>query len=502
MAMSEAWVPIDCCVGGTQYFRKNAGLFLPREPKEDYDAWQRRVSHATLSPFLTRLAEQAAGLILRKPCQLVSKEEEGEVDPYWETWIEDVDGYGTSLDTFARRLAISSILWGHAAILVDMPNTEAAANLQEERDLGLRPYFIEVDAKDILGWRKSNDSPISPIGQVRLNEYVSQEIGEFGDEVVRQIRVLEQGQWRVFRKGEGGWYVHQSGSTSLPVIPLAVTYSNKVGELVSKPPMLPIANLNILHGQRTADLQHALHVAALPIMYLKAFDDTDNEIALSANSAILLPAEGEVGYAEPVGQGTFQAQQAFITELEQQMSSLGISTLFSQKMAAETAESKRLSRTDSDSLLSIVSKDLEKCLQNAIDIAAAYVNMEAPQVQLDRDFDTQVLDGPQVAQYVQLWMQGAITQETLLEMLKAGEVLPNIDVEREVELVSQEKLANADLFAAGGNIGDEEEHDGQKGQDAEADDDKEGEQSEIRSEVERRLKRLAKGNDNDEEAKN
>ena len=420
-------------------------------------------------------------------------------------WIEDVDGYGTSLDTFARRLAISSILWGHAAILcVDMPNTEAAANLQEERDLGLRPYFIEVDAKDILGWRKSSDSPISPIGQVRLNEYVSQEIGEFGDEVVRQIRVLEQGQWRVFRKGEGGWYVHQSGTTSLPVIPLAVTYSNKVGELISKPPMLPIANLNILHGQRTADLQHALHVAALPILVLKGFDDSDNEIALSANSAILMGENSAAEYVEPVGQGTFQAQQSFITELEQQMSSLGISTLFAQKMGAETAESKRLSRTDSDSLLSIVSKDLEKCLQNAIDIAAAYVEHGGTkQVQLDRDFDTQVLDGPQVAQYVQLWMQGAITQETLLEMLKAGEVLPNIDVEREVELVSQEKLANADLFAAGGNLGaDEEDEENPIGQKAKADDDKESEQSEIRSEVERRLKRLAKGNDNDEEAKN
>jgi hypothetical protein len=129
--------------------------------------------------------------------------------------------------------------------------------------------------------------------------------------------------------------------------------------------------------------------------------------------------------------------------------------------------------------------------------------MEAPSIQLDRDFDTQVLDGPQVAQYVQLWMQGAITQETLLEMLKAGEVLPNIDVEREVELVSQEKLANADLFAAGGTLGEEEDEENPISQKAKADDDEEGEQtSEIRAEVERRLKRLAKGNDNDEEAKN
>ena len=146
-----------------------------------------------------------------------------------------------------------------------------------------------------------------------------------------------------------------------------------------------------------------------------------------------------------------------------------------------------------------MSKDLEKCLQNAIDIAAAYVNMEAPQVQLDRDYDTQTLDAQQITQYQNLWSQGAITHETLLEMLRQGEVLPNIDVEREVELCNQEKLANADLFAAGGTLGDE---DTDEPQGDKAESDNSGEQSEIRSEVERRLKRLAKGNDNDEEAKN
>ena len=108
---------------------------------------------------------------------------------------------------------------------------------------------------------------------------------------------------------------YQDGTTSLPVIPLAVTYSSKVSELMSVPPLLPLANLNILHGQRQADLQHALHVAALPVMYLKAFEDNGNEIALSANSAILLPENGEVGYAEPAS-SAFDSQQSFITELE------------------------------------------------------------------------------------------------------------------------------------------------------------------------------------------
>ena len=33
------------------------------------------------------------------------------------------------------------------------------------------------------------------------------------------------------------------------MIPLAVTYSGKVTELISNPPLLPISQLNILHAQ-------------------------------------------------------------------------------------------------------------------------------------------------------------------------------------------------------------------------------------------------------------
>ena len=162
---------------------------------------------------------------------------------------------------------------------------------------------------------------------------------------------------------------------------------------------------------------------------------------LSVNNAILLPPEGDAFMVEPASQ-SFDAQQSYLDKLEEQMASLGISTLFQQKMSAETAESKKMSRTDSDSLLAIVSRDLEKMLQTAFEMAGAYVGKEAPMVQLDKDFDLQQLDGAQVGQYLQLWTQGAITQETLLNALKKGEILPGVDVEEEVELTGQEKLDN------------------------------------------------------------
>ena len=101
--MSTSWFPIDVCVGGTAFFRYNAEMLLPQEPQELEDAWQRRVSRATLTPFTVRIAEQAAGLVLRKPIVLESKEQDGEVDQYWTEFLEDVDGRGTSLSAFARR---------------------------------------------------------------------------------------------------------------------------------------------------------------------------------------------------------------------------------------------------------------------------------------------------------------------------------------------------------------------------------------------------------------
>ena len=46
--------------------------------------------------------------------------------------------------------------------------------------------------------------------------------------------------------------------------------------------------------------------------------------------------------------------------MENQMRNLGISTLFSQTYVGETAEAKAMDRSDSDSMLSVVSQDLAR----------------------------------------------------------------------------------------------------------------------------------------------
>ena len=228
-------------------------------------------------------------------------------------------------------------------------------------------------------------------------------------------------------------------------------------------------------------------------MYLKGYEDNGEEIALSANSAILLPETGDVGYCEPAS-SAFESQQAFITELENQMRNLGISTLFSQTYVGETAEAKAMDRSDSDSMLSVVSQDLESCLQNAMEMAAAFVGIEAPKVMVSRDFDLQKLDGTQVSQYMQMWQNGSITHQTLLEILSRGEILSNIDIEAEIEMIESNKLAGLDLQAAGGIPGEEEEDEEAENSDSGSEQD-----SEIRQEVLRRLRATVEDNSEEED---
>ena len=63
-----------------------------------------------------------------------------------------------------------------------------------------RPYWIEVDPTNLLGWRLDRESNYGNLIQVRIAEKAVLPDGAFGEKVYDQIRVIEPGLYRVFRK--------------------------------------------------------------------------------------------------------------------------------------------------------------------------------------------------------------------------------------------------------------------------------------------------------------
>jgi hypothetical protein len=439
--MIKGWEIMKAVTEGTEYLRENSEAFLPLEPREDYDAYLARVNRSVFSPFTQRLIRAATGLVLRKPISLIG-------DPYWTDMFKmDVDGCGSDLDEYARRLLMCSLTYGQSHILVDYPAPSGARSLAEERAQDRRPYWIEIDPNNIYGWRLDRESNYGNLVQVRIAEKAVLPDGEFGEKIYDQMRVIEPGRYRVFRKKEtvedlyeddGGGYagdmsspagakdyeLAESGSFSLGEIPLVTVYSGKVENLVSKPPLLDIAYLNLAHFQRQADLIHSLHVASQPMLVMEGYDDQTKDLAVSVNYAMATQPGNKIYYVEPAS-SAFDAQSAEIKELQMQMATLGISTLSQQKFVAESADARRLDRVDTNSMLAMVSMELEQKLQKAFNLSAQYVGIEPPEVKISRDFDIERLIGQDITALTSLFDQQVIDREEFRDILVQGEVLPS-----------------------------------------------------------------------------
>ena len=438
--MVKGWEIMKAVTLGTEYLRDNSRAFLPLEPREDYEAYLSRVNRAVFSPYTQRLLRAATGLILRKPITVIG-------DPYWtESFVKDVDGCGSDLDEYARRLIMSSLTYGQSHLLVDYPAPTGALSLAEEREQNRRPYWIDVDPTNLFGWRLDREVNYGKLIQVRIGEKAVVPQGEFGEAVHDQVRVIEPGKYRIYRKveedkslyntvdgtytddfnsptGSSDYEVVESGEFSLGEVPLVSVYSEKIDTMTSKPPLLDLAYLNLAHFQRQADLIHSLHVASQPMLVLEGWDDQTKDMAVSVNYAIATQPGNKVYYVEPAS-SAFEAQAAEIQELQQQMATLGISTLSQQKFVAESADARRLDRVDTNSMLSMVSLELEQKLQKAFNLSAQYVGLEPPEIKISRDFDIERLIGQDITALTSLFDQQVIDRDEFRDILVQGEVLP------------------------------------------------------------------------------
>jgi hypothetical protein len=159
------------------------------------------------------------------------------------------------------------------------------------------------------------------------------------------------------------------------------------------------------------------------MLVMEGWDDQTKDIAISVNYAMATQPGNKVYYVEPAS-SAFEAQSAEVQELQQQMSSLGISTLSQQKHVAESADARRLDRIDTNSMLAMVSMDLESGLQKSYNLAANYLGIEPPEVKISRDFDLQRLIGQDITAMGQLLESEVIDRGEFREMLVQGEILP------------------------------------------------------------------------------
>jgi len=426
------WEPVRACLEGTAYIRANANRYLPQNPLELDDAYRGRVSRSVYTPLFNKVLRVATGLIMRRPINL-------EGDTFWEEFATDVDRAGTGLDEFVRDRLYLSLAYGASSWLVDFPKGEGIRTLRDQTEAQLRPYFVPVDPWSVIGWRH-DPRESNKLQQVRLREMAVVQKGRFGTEGKERVRVIEPTKYELWEKQPNGWAPIESGPIAIGEIPLVTTYSGKIATLMSSPPMGELAQLSLAYYRVHSDLQQALHVAAQPILVLKGWDDQSDPAGMSVNNALVMPPAGDAKYVEPAS-SAFDAQREELEGLANAIKSLGMAILTEEKSGVESGKAKALDRLDSNSLLSVVSVNLERTLQQSFDMAAAYMGMEPPVVSIDRDFDVEQVDGQMMTAVNTLFTSGLLDQETALRILERGELFDDtVDVEEVMARAETEQL--------------------------------------------------------------
>lgn len=426
-AMEPHWPLIEDLIGGTYAMRKRHRRYLFQEPRELDESYDNRLARSVCPPYYQRLERMLAGMLTRKPVRL------NDTADIIREQLFDVNLLGDDLNTWTYETARKMIRYGHVGVLVDAPAE------------GGRPYWVSYTPRDILGWRSEQKQ----LTQLRLRETATEPDGDYGEKVVEQVRVLTPGAYQIFRKGDNGSYdLHDEGTTSLDRIPFAVAYSNQIGFMESRPPLEDIAELNLKAYQVQSDLDNQLHISAVPMLAFYGFPSSAEEVSAGPGEAISFPAEGRAEYIEPDGK-SFDYQFKRLDQLASQINELGLSAVLGQKLSAETAEAKRIDRSQGDSTMMAIAQNMQDMIDNCLQFHAEYLgDSTAPgSCLINRDFLGSRLEPQDVQSLLQLYTAGTITQETLLQNLADGEVLgDDFNVEEELDATAN---AGLDLPTAG-----------------------------------------------------
>ena len=420
------WVLIEDLLGGTYDMRKKHRRYLPQEPRELDDAYDNRLARSVCPPYYQRLERMLAGMLTRKPVRLI------DIADVIREQLFDVDLQGNDLNVWTYETARKMIRYGHVGVLVDAPASGQNG----------RPYWVSYTPREILGWRTELQDGEEKFTQLRLLENVIEPEGLYGEKQIEQVRVLTPGAFEVHRRDDKGEFkLFDEGKMSLSDIPFSVAYANRINVMESRPPMEDIAELNLKAYQTQSDLDNQLHISAVPMLAFFGFPQSAEEVSAGPGEAIAFPSEGRAEYIESKGT-SYDAQFKRLEQIALQINELGLAAVLGQKLSAETAEAKRIDRSQGDSTMQVVAQQMQDMIDNSLLFHARYLGSnESGTSFVNRDFLAQRLDPQEIGSLLQLYTAGTITQKTLLDQLTEGEVLGDeFDVEEEIAATEQAGL--------------------------------------------------------------
>lgn len=437
-------------MGGTEAMRKAEKMYLPQEPKESSTAYAARLSRTVLFNAFAKSVGALTGKLFKKDVTLSEK-----TPPQLVEWCEDIDLQGNNLTRFVRAVALDAMIVGLSHIVVDMPplvvdeeGNPRTLTVGEEKSLNRRPYLCQYLLEDCLNWRVKDGKLVLVV----LQEPDTEAIDEFQEKTVPQIRVLRPGSWETWRQDEKqkGWFLFESGKTTLDFIPIITVYTNKTGFMTATPLLQDLAYLNVAHWQSSSDQRHILHVARVPLLFGTGWgEDNPSELEIGPNSLTLQPAGATMAFVEHSG-ASVSAGAADIEALEARMSAMALEPLM-PKTGNVTATATAIDTAEAQSVIQDIANGLKDSIENLLVMMGSWVGIPKEQcgeASVFADFSLNLGDQSALTALQAARTMGDISRDAYINELKRRDILvSDYDSAADKDLIDQEAAALAEMMA-------------------------------------------------------
>jgi hypothetical protein len=402
-AAAQGWSRARDVLAGEDAIKAAKEKYLPRldsQSDEDYAAYLMRASFFGAT---ARTLEEFLDLIFRRAPSVSTGGSEK-----LKAFTADCDLWGMDLVRYARRVVGEVLSVGRCGSLVSWDNDAA------------QPSVSLWSAENIINWKAQR------VGQrVVLVELVLRDAGR-----VRVLKLVESCcVQEVWYQSDGAWVLSERvtlrrDGAPLPFIPFVFHGPRNSRPEPDRLPLADIIAANLDHYRLDADFKHGLHFAALPTAWVCGFD-TAKPLRIGSSAAWMSEvADASAGFLEFSGAGLAHIGKA-LERVERRMALLGARMLEASGSDDEPNAGPRGELCGLGNVVASLNQSLTRVLQLAHwwvlpDAASA----EAIGLAMNTDLSARAISGEGLTAVVAAWRAGAISRESMLEVLKRGEILP------------------------------------------------------------------------------
>ena len=406
-AHQAEWLRACDVLAGEDAVKAASEKYLPRLDSQSDDEYAAYKARASFFGATARTLEEYLDLIFRRAPVLSLQDAPAPLQAF----AANCDLWGADFSRYARATLRQVLAVGRAGSLVLW---DPAAS---------RPVVSSWHAEQILNWTTDRLDGRSTLTSLTLREGQTIRVLRLADGVCLQ---------ELWQKAESDWSLTERttlkrGDTPLPFIPFVFHGPRHSRPEPDKLPLADIIAANLDHYRLDADYKHGLHFAALPTAWVTGFEKS-SPLRIGSTTAWVSEIPGaEAGFLEFSGAGLAHIERA-LEKIERRMALLGARMLEHPSADPDAPAGHSQVMCGLGQLVASLNQSLSRVLQLAEwwSTDAAHPDRCPPaRFHINTDLSTGMMRGEDITAVVNAWKSGAISRDTMLDLLKRGEILPD-----------------------------------------------------------------------------